>query len=131
MNEEFFIGQVFEEMYPIEASNWANNHHAQINEIDPIEKEVDNIYQFVRRFRLDPEDEDTEIQKQLRMLAIRDQYFALYVDWYQSKPLLWSELTKAEKDEIKAYRIYLKDYNDTENWWEHEPLDFETWKESR
>ena len=131
MEQEYFIGQIFEEMYPVEASDWANDHQAQLIEIEPAEVFHDGIAKVVRRFRMSPLYPETEAQKQLRMLTIRDHYFAEYVDWYQSKPLLWSELTKAEKDDIKAYRIYLKDYNNTEQWWEHEPLDFETWKESQ
>ena len=131
MEQEYFIGQIFEEMYPIEASDWANANQGQIIEIEPAETFYDGVAKIVRRFRIVPLYPETEEKKQERMLMIRDRYFSEYVDWYQSKPLLWSEMTKAEKDEIKAYRLYLKDYNNTENWWENEPMDFETWKESR
>ena len=127
MNTEYFIGQTFIGMYPEEAKYWCDAHNAKITEIEPIETEKG----MERQFRIYPQSGETDIQKQERMLAVRDSYFEKYVDWYQSKPLLWSEMTKAEKDEIKAYRIYLKDYNNTENWWENEPMDFETWKESK
>ena len=131
MNKEFFIGQVFEEMYPVEASDWANENKAQIIEIDPVEKEIDGVYQMVRSFRIVPDRGPTQEQQEARVLSVRDYYFDIYVDWYQSRPLLWSELTKKEKDDIKAYRIYLKEYDDQENWWEQDPLDFETWKKSK
>ena len=131
MEQEYFIGQIFEVMYPVDASDWANDNSAQIIEIEPAEVFHDGVAKVVRRFRIVPLYPETEEKKKAKMLEIRDHYFDIYVDWYQSKPLLWSELTKAEKDDIKAYRIYLKDYNDTEQWWENEPLNFETWKESQ
>lgn len=59
---------------------------------------------------------------------MREQYFAQYIDWYQSKPLLWSELSEEEKSDISEYRQYLKDYTFTENWFENNPLSFDEWK---
>ena len=44
MNEEYYIGQIFEEMYPSEAASWCNANKAQITEIDPIDKEVEETY---------------------------------------------------------------------------------------
>ena len=41
MKEEFYIGQIFDGMYPKEASDWANENNADITEIDPIEKDVE------------------------------------------------------------------------------------------
>lgn len=131
MEPTYFIGQVFFDMYPKAAADWANANKAKIIEVDPEEIFENEVARVARKFRIVPLQEEIEEQKKARVLAVRDQYFALYVDWYQSKPLLWSELTKAEKDEIKAYRVYLRDYDDAENWWENEPLDFETWKESK
>lgn len=60
--------------------------------------------------------------------SIREQYFSDYVDWYQSKPLLWEEMSSEEKQDISDYRNYLKDYTKEENWWEHNPMTFEEWK---
>lgn len=42
---EYYIGQIFEEMYPAEAAEWCNHNNAMIVEIEP-ENEV-------RRFRID------------------------------------------------------------------------------
>lgn len=66
--------------------------------------------------------------KQTRVREVREQYFIEYVDWYQSKPLLWEEMTEEEKQDISDYRKYLMDYTKEENWWEQNPLNFEEWK---
>lgn len=72
--------------------------------------------------------EPTTEEKQEQVRAVREQYFAEYVDWYQEKPLLWEEMTEKEKQEIADYRKYLMDYTKEENWWEKNPLNFEEWK---
>lgn len=35
MTEEFYIGQIFEEMYPSEAAEWCNKNKALMTEIEP------------------------------------------------------------------------------------------------
>ena len=45
MTEEFYIGQIFEEMYPAEASDWCNSNKAMIREITP-------TTEGVRRFEI-------------------------------------------------------------------------------
>ena len=77
-----------------------------------------------------PPPEPTEDEIKAQMLEIRDEYFARYVDWYQSKHLLWEEMSGEQKDDIKAYREYLKAYNDTEEWWKNPPMTFDEWKEN-
>lgn len=67
--------------------------------------------------------------KQQKMKIIRDNYFTKYVDFYQTKPLLWAELSEEEKNNISNYRLYLISYDKTEKWYEKEPLTFEEWKE--
>lgn len=66
--------------------------------------------------------------KQTQVRAVREQYFIEYVDWYQSKPLLWEEMTEKEKQDIADYRKYLMDYTKEESWWEQNPLNFDEWK---
>lgn len=66
--------------------------------------------------------------KQKSVRAVREQYFAEYVDWYQEKPWKLEEMSEEEIVEIKEYREYLKDYTKEENWWEKNPLNFEEWK---
>ena len=38
-------------------------------------------------------------------------------------------ITDDERELYKQYRTYLRDYTLSENWWEHSPKDFSTWKE--
>lgn len=66
--------------------------------------------------------------KEQEVRAVREQYFADYVDWYQSKPLLWEEMAEEEKQDIADYRRYLMDYTKEECWWEQNPLNFDEWK---
>lgn len=33
---EYYVGQIFEEMYPSEAAEWCNNNNLMIQEIDPV-----------------------------------------------------------------------------------------------
>lgn len=44
MEQEFYIGQIFEEMYPSEAAAWCNRNNAYIEEIDSITKKVKETY---------------------------------------------------------------------------------------
>lgn len=44
---EFYIGQIFEEMYPQEAAEWCNNNNAMIVEIDPVVRTVTEEYETV------------------------------------------------------------------------------------
>lgn len=44
MNEEFYIGQIFENEYPPEAAVWCNNNKAKMVELEPITKEVEETY---------------------------------------------------------------------------------------
>ena len=73
--------------------------------------------------------EPTEEEKKAEVKRVREQYFDMYVDWYQSKPLLWEEMSEEEKTEIAGYRQYLKDYTKQENWWEQNPKTLEEWKQ--
>ena len=38
-------------------------------------------------------------------------------------------ITDEERELYRQYREYLRDYTLSENWWEHSPKDFSTWKE--
>ena len=37
-------------------------------------------------------------------------------------------ISAEEREEYKAYRQYLRDYTLGEDWWEENPMDFDTWK---
>lgn len=114
-----------------EARDWAYSHNTTFKEL------VDKRDLPKRFFQIGPEpkkpiqptpSEPTveEMKEQVRLF--RDGCFERYVDWYQSKPLLWDEMSQEEKDDIAAYRQYLKSYTDQENWWLQNPLEFDEWK---
>lgn len=44
ITEEYYIGQIFEGIYPPDAAVWCNKNNAYIEEIDSIEKEVEETY---------------------------------------------------------------------------------------
>ena len=52
MAQEYYIGQIFEEMYPPEASIWADENNAVIDEIEPLNDK--------RRFIINEVPEPTE-----------------------------------------------------------------------
>ena len=114
-----------------EARDWASSHNTTFNEL------VDKRNLPKRYFQIGSEPETpiqptptdpTEEQMKEQVRLFRAGGFERYVDWYQSKPLLWDELTQAEKDDIAAYREYLKDYTNQENWWLQNPLEYDEWK---
>ena len=57
--------------------------------------------------------------------AVRNQYLE------QTDKFMISDypITDDERELYKQYRTYLRDYTLSENWWEHSPKDFSTWKE--
>lgn len=44
---DFYIGQIFEDMYPQEAVDWCNTNNAMIVEIDPVVRTVTEEYETV------------------------------------------------------------------------------------
>lgn len=44
MNQEYYIGQIFEEKYPAAAAVWCNRNNAMIDVLKPITKEVEETY---------------------------------------------------------------------------------------
>ncbi len=41
---EYYIGQIFEEMYPVDAADWCNENNAMMVEIEPVNE--------IRRFQI-------------------------------------------------------------------------------
>lgn len=67
-------------------------------------------------------------QKKAQVRGVREQYFKIYVDYYQEKPLLWAELTEQNQQYIADYRIYLKDYPESSpDWYERNPMTYDEW----
>lgn len=44
MTEEYYIGQIFEEIYPPEAASWCGDNNAKIIELEPETREVEETY---------------------------------------------------------------------------------------
>ena len=70
-----------------------------------------------------PEPSDEE--KKARVRQVRNQYLK------QTDEFMITDypITDEERELYKQYRTYLRDYTLSENWWEHSPKDFSTWKE--
>lgn len=69
----------------------------------------------------------TQSEKEKEVRSVRSEYFDKYVDFYQSKPLYWEELSETERKYRAEYREYLKDYTKQEEWWEQNPMNYEEW----
>ena len=88
------------------------------------EMEVEQAYNgswYVKGFA--PEKPVEELQAQVR--SVRNQYLE------QTDKFMIADypITDDERELYKQYRTYLRDYTVAENWWEHSPKDFSTWKE--
>lgn len=69
--------------------------------------------------------DDKAIAKQKdEVRGVRNSYLAA-TDIYM---LIDFPISADEREEYKDYRQYLRDYPQSEEWWEENPLDFETWK---
>ena len=76
------------------------------------------------QFVLTVSDEAIEQRKE-QVRAVRNQYLE-QTDKYMITDY---PITDNERELYKKYREYLRDYTLSENWWEHSPKDFSTWKE--
>ena len=63
-------------------------------------------------------------QKQAEVRAVRNQYL-VETDKYMIPDF---PITEEERQQYKDYRMYLRDYPETEGWCEQNPLTFEDWK---
>lgn len=66
-------------------------------------------------------------QKQAAVRAVRNQYLS-DTDKYM---IVDYPITDKQREEYKAYRQYLRDYTEKENWYEIEPMKFDEWKEEK
>ena len=76
------------------------------------------------QFVLTVSDEAIEQRKE-QVRAVRNQY----LEQTDKVMLVDYPITDDERELYKKYREYLRDYTLSENWWEHSPKDFSTWKE--
>ena len=76
----------------------------------------------------------TEDELKAQVRAVRDNYMQTTqnrIDRYRNQKGLGIETTDTEEvfKQLLEYTQYLRDYPSGENWWEHSPKDFSTWKE--
>ena len=69
--------------------------------------------------------EPSNEEKKAHIRSVRNQYLE-QTDKYMITDY---PITDDERELYKQYRVYLRDYTLSENWWEHSPKDFSTWKE--
>lgn len=124
---EYYIGQIFEEMYPSEAAEWCNNNNARMVEIEP-ENEV-------RRFEIQAIPEPSVEQKKASVRAVRDQYIN-DIEWRVSRYRDQVEIGVTPTDDqatytkILQYMQYLRDYPESSaTWYEQNPMTWEEWSE--
>lgn len=92
MAQEYYVGQIFEEMYPPEASIWADENNAVIDEIEPLNDK--------RRFIINevPEPTEEEIRAMLDGLTLtpadveRALYKAKGMDFEDLKALIAQQI---------------------------------------
>ena len=88
------------------------------------EHQLSDYIHYDGQFVLVSSDEAIEQRKE-QVRAVRNQYLE-QTDKYMITDY---PITDDERELYKQYREYLRDYTLTENWWEHSPKDFSTWKE--
>ena len=68
--------------------------------------------------------EPTEDEKKISVRNVRNHYLS-DTDYTQ---LLDSPYSEEEIKQYAAYRVYLRNYTNQENWWEQNPMTFDEWK---
>lgn len=119
---QFYIGQKFTGTYPPAAAVWCNKHDAHIERLPQIhdghsEREyiiVDNPNPTIEELQADIR------KKRDTMLTATDKYM-----------LSDFPITDADRELMKQYRAYLRDYTNDDNWWLVGPLDYDGWNELR
>lgn len=84
---EYYVGQIFEEMYPSEAAEWCNaQERIGIDEIEPITKEVEEQYEEFNSETQEIETKTCTVEKTIRRFQIQ-------------------EVPEPSEEEIKEHRI--------------------------
>ena len=86
------------------------------------EHSVDDYLQVNGEYVLTSSAEAIE-QKKAQVRAVRNQYLE-QTDKYMITDY---PITDDERGLYRQYRVYLRDYTLSENWWESNPLKFEEW----
>ena len=66
----------------------------------------------------------TEDELKAQVRAVRNRY----LEQTDKVMLVDYPITDDERELYKQYRVYLRDYTLSENWWEHSPKTLEEWK---
>lgn len=103
-------------------TNTAFYHSIGMSEME-VEQAYDGSW-YLKGFA--PEKPVEELQAQVR--AVRNQYLE-QTDKYLS--VTDFPITDDERELYKQYRVYLRDYTLTEDWFEHEPMIFDDWSTSQ
>lgn len=82
-------------------------------------------------YKVSPIPEPTEEEKAQRVRQLRDEYLQTYVDPLVTNPLRWEALTAAEQNLLKAYRQYLLDIPQQEEFPDTEVKTYKEWLESK
>ena len=77
------------------------------------------------QFVITSSDEAIEQRKE-QVRAVRNQYLE-HTDKFMITDY---PITSTQKTKYKQYRVYLRDYTLTEDWFEHEPMSFADWSTS-
>ena len=128
MNKEYYIGQIFEGIYPPEAAVWCNSNNAMIVEIEPQDGG--------RRYQIQLVPQPTVDEKKAAVRGVRDGYIN-DIEWRVSRYRDQKELEITTTDDAQTYHKileymqYLRDYpKSSETWYENNPMTFEEWNEA-
>lgn len=112
--QEFYIGQVFEDIYPPEAAEWCNNNNAVMFEIDPVVVEDGSK----RRFQICEVPEPTAEEQNEQIQKKRARLYAELIDTLhaekQRKTVLgeWTEENELEYvAEVKRQTLIIQTDN--------------------
>ena len=87
------------------------------------EHQVSDYIHYDGQFVLTVSDEAIEQRKE-QVRTVRNRYLE-QTDKYMITDY---PITDDERELYKQYRVYLRDYTLSENWWEHSPKTLEEWK---
>ena len=127
MNEEYYVGQIFDGVYPPDAAVWCNANNKRIVELETEDG--------VRRYQIQVVPEPTVDEKKAAVRGVRDGYIN-DIEWRVSRYRDQVEIGISPTDDAQTYHKileymqYLRDYPESsETWYENNPLTFDEWLE--
>ena len=97
---EFYVGQIFEDMYPQEAADWCNSNNAMIVEIDPVVRTVTEEY--------DTAEEETKVVPAATHIETdEDGNEHEVIDVPEHEEIVYNPVTKTREveKELRCFRI--------------------------